>query len=69
MTLEKLWKIKIDHCFPVSSFNLSDENEMKNMSLVGIILRPMYVKENTLLRGNKIDYWLYTFTANKGLFF
>ena len=35
----------IDHCFPIPSFNLLDENEMEEY-FGWINLRPMHVKQN-----------------------
>ena len=58
MTLEnygKLWCL--DHCLPIASFNLLDENDMKSC-FNWINLRPMYVKDN-MIKGDKIDYHLY----------
>ena len=58
MTLENYGKIWVlDHCLPIASFSLLDENEMKKCSN-RINLRPMYVKEN-IIKGDKNDYHLY----------
>ena len=58
MTLENcgsLWQI--DHCLAVASFDLVDENDMKNC-FNWVNLRPMYVKDN-IIKGDKIDIRLY----------
>ena len=58
MTEEKYGEIWcLDHCYPLSKTNLSDENEM-NKSTQWINLRPIYCSEN-ISRGDKIDYRLY----------
>ena len=58
MTEENYGKIWcLDHCYPLSKTNLSDENEM-NKSTNWIILRPMYCSEN-ISKGDKIDHRLY----------
>ena len=45
MTLENYGKIWcLDHCFPIASFNLLDENDIKKC-FNWINLRPMYVKD------------------------
>ena len=48
---------QIDHCLPITSFNLLDENDMKKC-FKWIILRPMYSKENNSKKDN-IDHYLY----------
>ena len=48
---------QIDHCFPITSLNLLDENNMKKC-FNWINLRPMYSKENNS-KNDKIDYYLY----------
>ena len=48
MTLENYGSVwQSDHCVPIASFNLLDENEMKK-SFNWINLRPMYSNENNL---------------------
>ena len=48
---------QIDHCLPISTFNLLDENDMKKC-FKWINLRPMYSNENNSKK-DKIDYRLY----------
>ena len=50
-----LWTI--DHCYPLSKTNLSNETDMFKSSR-WINLRPTYVKDN-FTKGNTIDYHLY----------
>ena len=58
MTLEKYGSVwQVDHCLAVASFNLLDENNMKNC-FNWVNLRPMYVK-GSIIRGDKIDMRLY----------
>ena len=58
MTLDNYGKIWcLDHCLPIASFNLLDENDMKKCSN-WIILRPMYVKDK-IIKGDKNDHYLY----------
>ena len=58
MTVENYGSVwQIDHCSPITSFNLLDENDMKKC-FNWIHLRPMYSKENNL-KNDKIDYYLY----------
>ena len=46
MTLENYGSVwQIDHCLPIASFNLLDENDMKNC-FNWINLRPMYSNKN-----------------------
>ena len=47
----------LDHCYPLSKTNLSDENEM-NKSTHWINLKPMYCSGN-ISKGDKVDYRLY----------
>ena len=57
MTLEKYGKFWcLDHCLPIASFNLLDENDVKKC-FNWVKLRPMYVKDN-ISKGDKIDYHL-----------
>ena len=68
MTVENYGKIwTLDHTIPISSFNLSNENE-KRKCFFWSNLRPMYVKEN-ISKGNKIDMWLYALQEIKGRYF
>ena len=48
---------QLDHCLPIASFTLLDENDMKKC-LYWINLRPMYSNEN-ISKNDKIDYHLY----------
>ena len=58
MTLENYGKIWcLDHCLPIASFNLIDENYLKKC-FNWINLRPMYVKDN-IIEGDKSDIRLY----------
>ena len=51
----KVWCL--DHCYPLSKINLSNENELYK-STNWVNLRPMYMKDN-LIKGDKIDHRLY----------
>ena len=51
----KMWCL--DHCYPLSKTNLSDNNEV-NKSTNWINLRPMYCSKN-ISKGDKIDHRLY----------
>ena len=58
MTLENYGKIWcLDHCYPLSKSNLSNENDIYK-STNWIISRPMYIKDN-IIKGDKFDYHLY----------
>ena len=57
----------IDHCYPLSKTNLSNETYMIKSSN-WINLRPMYVRDN-IIRGDKIDYHLYLLQEVKAIFF
>ena len=58
MTLENYGKIWcLDHCLPIASFNLLDENDMKKC-FNWVNLRPMYVKDN-IVKSDKNDMRLY----------
>ena len=58
MTLENYGKIWcLDHCLPISSFNLLGEKEI-NKSFKCINLRPMYLKE-IIIESDKIDHRLH----------
>ena len=68
MTVENYDSVwQIDHCLPITSFNLLDENDMKKC-FNWINLRPMYSKENNS-KINKIDYYLYLLQEVKANFF
>ena len=57
-TLENYGKIWcLDHCLPIASFNLLDENDIKKC-LNWINLRPVYVIDN-IVKGDKVDMRLY----------
>ena len=58
---------QIDHCLPITSFNLLDENDMKNC-LHWVNLRPMYSTENNSKKA-KIDPYLYSLQEIKANFF
>ena len=58
MTIENYGSVwQIDHCLPIASFNLFNENDMKKC-FNWINLRPMYSNGNNLKKA-KIDYYLY----------
>ena len=58
MSLDKYGSVRqIDHCFPITSFNVLDENDIKKC-FNWIILRPMYSKKNNS-KNDKIDHYLY----------
>ena len=68
MTLENHGKIWcLDHCLPIASFNLLDENDMKKC-FNWINLRPMYVKDN-FIKGDKINMRLYLLQEIKSNYF
>ena len=57
MSLENYGSVwQIDHCLPIASFNLLDENDMKKR-FNWINLRPMYSNENNSKKA-KIDQYL-----------
>ena len=58
MTIENYGSVwQLDHCLPIASFNLLDENDMKKY-FNWINLRPMYSNENNS-KNDKIDHYLY----------
>ena len=68
MTIEiygSVWQI--DHCLPIVSFNLLDENDMKKC-FNWVNLRPMFVKDN-IIKGDKIDMRLYLLQEIKSNYF
>ena len=68
MTVENYGSVwQIDHCLPIASFNLLDENDMKKC-FNWINLRPMYSKENNSKNDN-IDYPLYLLQEVKAKYF
>ena len=58
---------QIDHCLPIASFNLLDENEMKKC-FDWVNLRPMYSNDNNL-KNDKIDHRLYLLQQIKAKYF
>ena len=68
MTLENYGSVwQIDHCLPITSFNLLDENDMKKC-FNWINLRPMYCSEN-ISKGDKIDHYQYLLQEVKAKYF
>ena len=68
MTLESYGKFWcVDHCLPIASFNLLDENDIKKC-FNWINLRPMYVKDN-IVKGDKIDMRLYLLQEIQSIYF
>ena len=68
MTLENygsMWQI--DHCLPIASFNLLEENERKKC-FNWTNLRPMYSNENNMKKA-KINYRLYLLQQIKAIYF
>ena len=61
----KVWCL--DHCYPLSKINLSNENELYK-STNWVNLRPMYMKDN-LIKGDKIDHRLYLLQQIKAKYF
>ena len=61
----KFWCL--DHCYPLSKMNLSNENELYN-STNWVNLRPMYMKDN-LIKGDKIDHRLFLLQQIKAKYF
>ena len=58
MTIEKHGSVwQIDHCLPIASFNLLNENDM-NKCFDWVNLRPMFSTENNSKKA-KIDHYLY----------
>ena len=58
MTLENYGSVwQIDHCLPITSFNLLDENDRKKC-FNWINLRPMYFNDNNS-KNDKSDNRLY----------
>ena len=68
MTVENYGSVwQIDHCLPIASFNLLDENDMKKY-FNWINLRPMYSKENNS-KNDKIDHSLCLLQEVKAKYF
>ena len=68
MTLGNYGKIWcLDHCYPLSKTNLSNEIDMYN-STNWINLRPMYKKDN-IVKSDKIDNRLYSMQEVKAKYF
>ena len=68
MTIENYGSVwQIDHCLPISSFNLLDESDMKKC-FNWINLRPMYCSEN-ISKGSKINHYLYLLQEVKAKYF
>ena len=68
MTVENYGSVwQIDHCLPITSFNLLDENDMTKC-FNWVNLRPMYSKENNS-KNDKIDYYLYLLQEVKAKYF
>ena len=68
MTIEDygfVWQI--DHCLPIASFNLLEENDMKKC-FVWVNLRPMFSTENNSKKA-KIDHYLYLCRKSKAKYF
>ena len=58
MTIENYGSVwQVDHCLPIASFNLLDENDVKKC-FNWVNLRPMYSTENNS-KNVKIDHRLY----------
>ena len=68
MTIENYGSVwQLDHCLPIASFNLLDENDMKKC-FSWVNLRPMYSTENNS-KGSKIDHRLYLLQQIKANYF
>ena len=68
MTIENYGSVwQIDHCLPITSFNLLDESDMKKC-FNWINLRPMYCSEN-ISKGSKINHYLYLLQEVKAKYF
>ena len=57
----------IDHCYPLSKTNLSNENDLYK-STNWINLKPMYLKD-IIIKGSKNDHHLYQLQEIKGNYF
>ena len=68
MTLQNYGSVwQFDHCLPIASFNLLDENDMKKC-FSWVNLRPMYSNENNSKKA-KIDHRLYLLQQIKAKYF
>ena len=68
MSMENYGKVwQIDHCLPINSFNLLNENEVKKC-FHWSNLRPMYSNENSL-KNDKVDQRLYLLQEIKANYF
>ena len=68
MSLENYGSVwQIDHCLPIASFNVLDENDMKKC-FNWVNLRPMYSNENNSKKA-KIDHHLYLCQEVKAKYF
>ena len=68
MSIENYGKIwSLDHCYPFSKTELSNENDMYK-SINWIILRPMDFNEN-ISKGSKIDTHPYLLQEMKAKYF
>ena len=68
MILENYGKIWcLDHCYPLSKTNLSNENDMYK-STNWINIRPMYIKDN-ITKSDKINHYLYLLQEVKAKYF
>ena len=68
MTVENYGSVwQIDHCLPIVSFNLLNENDMKKC-FNWVNLRPMYSTENNS-KNAKIDNRLYLMQEVKAKYF
>ena len=68
MTIENYGSVwQIDHCLPIASFNLLDENDMKKC-FNWINLRPMYSSENNS-KNDKIHNRIYLLQEVKAKYF
>ena len=68
MTIENYGSVwQIDHCLPITSFNLLDENDMKKC-FNWINHRPMYSKDNNS-KNDKINHYLYLCQQVKAKYF
>ena len=68
MTVENYGSVwQIDHCLPIVSFNLLDENDLKKC-FNWVNLRPMYSNDNNS-KNDKIDHRLYLLQQIKANYF
>ena len=68
MTIENYCSVwQIDHCLPIASINLLNENDMKKC-FDGVNLRPMISTENNSKK-SKTDHYLYLCQEAKAKYF